>query len=158
MKYKITFLTFAIATLLQPFPSFAINQMDKEMLQSLADESKPYVVGMGRSAVDSCQDMANDMVKKYGRELSKIGRQPSEIRESSFGICLNAITSAQSAKYRDEIDMWKDSAIENINQEFMNDSREETPRYFLTESVDHSAKIARLVFFMMELSKKYDIK
>ncbi|CFQ40789.1 TPA: hypothetical protein PXJ37_001798 [Yersinia enterocolitica] len=156
---KTNFIIFFIAaSSLFSASSLAISQPDKEKLQIFINESKPYVVGMGRSAVESCQDMANDMVKRYGYDLSKIGRQPSEIRDSSFEICINALSSAQSAQSQDEIEMWKASALENIHQEFKNDTREVTPKYFLTESVNHSEKIARLAFFMMELSKKYDMK
>lgn len=157
MKLKIIIIAIT-ATLSLSSMAHAVSQEDKNKMMSLLKDSEPYIVGKGKSAIEVCQYMANDMVSRYGVKLSKIGKSPSDIRESTLGICLNAITSVESAQSQDEVEMWKTSALKNIEQELRGDTRDPSPRDFLVESVDKSAKVARLVYFSMELSRKYNIK
>lgn len=130
----------------------AISVKDKEQMMSLIKDASPYVAGMGKSVDDVCTDMANNMVKKYGNQLSDAGKSPSEIRESASGICLDAASSASTAQSIDEVSMWKKSAMKNINQAFHG---ERSPsRDFLVETIEHSEKMAKPIAFMMELNKK----
>lgn len=129
----------------------AISDKDKEQMMSLMKDASPYVAGMGKNVDEVCSDMANDMVKKYGNQLSDTGKPPSEIRDSASGICLDAASSASSAKSIDEVSMWKRSAMQNINQTFHDENS--PARDFLTETIEHSEKMAKPIAFMMELNK-----
>ena len=130
----------------------AISDKDKEQMMSLMKDASPYVAGMGKNVDEVCSAMANDMVKKYGNQLSETGKSPSEIRDSASGICLDAAASASSAKSIDEVSMWKRAAMQNINQTFHGENS--PARDFLTETIEHSEKMAKPIAFMMELSKK----
>ncbi|CNI81721.1 Uncharacterised protein [Yersinia frederiksenii] len=157
MKLKIIIIAITAALSLSNM-AHAVSQEDKNKMMSLLKDSEPYIVGKGKSAFEVCQDMANDMVGRYGAKLSKIGKSPNDIRESTLGICLNAITSVENYQSQDEVEMWKVSALKNIDQELHGDTRTPSPRDFLIESVDKSAKVARALYFMMEVSRNYNIK
>lgn len=135
-----------------------ISQADKEKMMSLMRDAEPYAAGMGKSGDEACRDMSNDMVAKYGPELSKIGETPSHIRDSSYSLCINAISSAEEARSESELDMWKTSALTNVNQQLQNDTRVPSPKTFLTEAINTSVKIARPFYFMKELSVKYNLR
>ncbi|EPE4181733.1 hypothetical protein ACSILX_002418 [Yersinia enterocolitica] len=158
MKNKVIIFLIAVSASSISASSFAITMADKDKMQSLINESKPYVAGMGKSVDEVCQDMANDMVKKYGVKLSSLGKTPSDIRDSVSGICLDASVSAESSQSMDEVLMWKNSAMKNIEHTFHGHNNDSPSKAFLSETVDHSAKLAKTIAFMMELSKKYDIK
>ena len=130
----------------------AISDKDKEQMMSLMKDASPYVAGMGKSVDEVCSDLANDMVKKYGNQLSGTGKSPSDIRDSASGICLDAASTASSAQSIDEVSMWKKSAMQNINQTFHGESS--PARDFLIETIEHSEKMAKPIAYMMELSKK----
>lgn len=154
-------------TLMMTFSSFAGSPQgpqqekekneDMEKMMSLLRNSEPYVAGMGRSAVEVCMDMANDMVKKYGDQLSQLGDPPSKVRDSSYGICLDGIRSAESANSENEIEMWNKSALKNVDDQLKNDPRGPYPREFLTESIRNSVRIAKPIYFMKELNAKYNM-
>ncbi|HCL4433139.1 TPA: hypothetical protein N2F56_000911 [Salmonella enterica] len=135
------------------FTVSAVSDKDKEKMMSLIKESSPYVAGMGKSAHEVCQDMANDMVKKYGNKLSELGKTPSDIRESAYGICFDAVSSAESAKSMDEVSMWKNAAMQNVNNTFYGDNIKSPARSFLVETIDHSEKLAKTIAFMVEISQ-----
>lgn len=122
-------------------------------MMSLIKDASPYAAGMGKSAHEVCQEMANDMVKKYGNQLSAKGRAPSEIRESAYGICLDATSSAASAKSMDEVTMWKNAAMKHISTTFEGVSADSPERRFLVESITLSEKIANPIAFAMEISQ-----
>ena len=130
----------------------AISDKDKEQMMSLMKDASPYVAGMGKSVDEVCSDLANDMVKKYGNQLSGTGKSPSDIRDSASGICLDAASTASSAQSIDEVSMWKKSAMQNINQTFHGESS--PARDFLIDTIEHSEKMAKPIAYMMELSKK----
>ncbi|EHH8654385.1 hypothetical protein MOX61_005354, partial [Escherichia coli] len=78
---KSRFFTIAIfSSVLLSLTAYAASDKDKEKMMSLIKDASPYVAGMGKSIDEVCQDMANDMVKKYGNQLSAIGKSPSDIR------------------------------------------------------------------------------
>ena len=132
-----------------------ISQADKEKMISLMQDAAPYAAGMGKSGDDVCREMSNDMVIKYGNQLSKLGETPSHIRDSSYGICISAISSAESSRSENELDMWKTSALANVDRQLQGDTRNPSPKQFLIESINNSVKIARPFYFMKELSIKY---
>lgn len=135
------------------FSSNAVSDKDKAKMMSLIKESSPYVAGMGKSAHEVCQDMANDMVKKYGNKLSELGKTPSDIRESAYGICFDGVSSAESAKSMDEVTMWKNAAMQNVNNTFYGDNVKSPARSFLVETIDHSEKLAKTIAFAIEISQ-----
>lgn len=152
MKAKI--ITIAILSFAAfSFTASAVSDKDKAKMMSLMKDASPYVVGMGKSAHEVCQDMANDMVKKYGNQLSSLGRTPSEIRESAYGICIDAASSAASAKSMDEVSMWKNAAMQNINSTFNGKDVNSPARSFLVETIDCSEKMAKTIAFMMEINQ-----
>ncbi|CND00801.1 TPA: hypothetical protein ACMVL8_002427 [Yersinia enterocolitica] len=151
---KTNFIIFFIAaSSLFSASSFSITMADKDKMQSLINESKPYVAGMGKSVDEVCQDMANDMVKKYGVKLSSLGKTPSDIRDSVSGICLDASISAESSQSIDEVIMWKNSAMKNIEHTFHGNNNDSPSRAFLSETIDHSARLAKTIAFMMEINR-----
>lgn len=151
---KTNFIIFFIAaSSLFSASSFSITMADKDKMQSLINESKPYVAGMGKSVDEVCQDMANDMVKKYGVKLSSLGKTPSDIRDSVSGICLDASISAESSQSIDEVIMWKNSAMKNIEHTFHGNNNDSPSRAFLSETIDHSVRLAKTIAFMMEINR-----
>lgn len=151
---KANFITIAILSVAAlSFTANAVSDKDKAKMMSLMKDASPYVAGMGKSAHEVCQDMANDMVKKYGNQLSGLGRTPSEIRESAYGICIDAASSAASAKSMDEVSMWKNAAMQNINNIFKGENVNSPARSFLVETIDHSEKMAKTIAFMMEINQ-----
>ncbi|EFD9711413.1 hypothetical protein CLN64_004960 [Escherichia coli] len=120
---------------------------------SLIKDASPYVAGMGKSIDEVCQDMANDMVKKYGNQLSAIGKSPSDIRDSSYGICFDAASSASLSQSIEEVSMWKNAAMQNINATFRGENEQSPARKFLVETIDHSEKMAKTIAFMREISQ-----
>lgn len=153
MKTKVIIFFIAVSSASIPASSFAVTKADKDKMQILINESKPYVAGMGKSVVEACQDMANDMVKKYGVKLSSLGKSPSDIRDSVSGICLDASTVAESSQSIDEVLMWKNSAMKNIEHTFSGVNGDYPSKAFLSETVEHSAKLAKTIAFMMEISR-----
>ncbi|MCC7579578.1 hypothetical protein H8V75_11645 [Enterobacter roggenkampii] len=154
MKAKLlTIAVLSVATI--SFSANAVSDKDKAKMMSLMKDSSPYVVGMGKSANEVCQDMANDMVKKYGNQLSNLGKTPSEIRESAYGICIDAASSASSAKSVDEVSMWKNAAMQNINKTFYGENQDSPAKRFLVETIDHSEKMAKTIAFMSELDQSH---
>ncbi|MBA3225001.1 hypothetical protein VSX44_03720 [Citrobacter freundii] len=141
----------SVATL--SFSSHAVSDTDKEKMMSLVKESSPYVVGMGKNVDEVCRDMANDMVKKYGAQLSSIGKSPSDIRDSTSGICLDAASSASSSQSMEEVSMWKNSAMQNINKTFQGENEKSPARTFLVDVIEHSEKMAKTIAFMMEINR-----
>lgn len=136
-----------------------LTSSERDKMLSLMKDAEPYVVGMGKSAVEVCHNMANDMVSKYGKILSEIGKSPSEIRGSSLGICLDAVSSSENAQSSSELDMWKTSSLKTIEQQLNGDARKPSPKDFLIESVNTSVRIAKPIYYMKELSeKKLDIQ
>lgn len=147
---KCNFLIIAIFSVFS-LTANAVSDKDREQMLSLMKDAAPYAAGMGKSVDEVCSDMANDMVKKYGNQLSEIGKTPSEIRDSASGICLDAASAASSAQSIDEVSMWKKSAMQNINQTFHGETS--PARDFLVETIEHSEKMAKPIAFMMELNK-----
>jgi ABC-type sugar transport system substrate-binding protein len=151
---KANFFTIALLSVVAiSFSASAVSDKDKAKMMSLMKDASPYVVGMGKSAHEVCQDLANDMVKKYGNQLSDLGKTPSDIRESAYGICIDAVSSAESAKSMDEVSMWKNAAMQNINNTFKGDNVKSSARSFLVETIDHSEKMAKTIAFMMEINR-----
>ncbi|ELY5940599.1 hypothetical protein SNN83_003725 [Cronobacter malonaticus] len=149
MKSKFLFI---IMLCLTSHAAIAISEQDKEKMMLLIKSASPYAVGMGKSVVDVCSEMANDMVKKYGTKLSEVGKSPSDIRKSASEICLDAASSASSAQSMDEVSMWKRSVMQNINQTFHGENS--PARDFLVETAEHSEKMASQIAFMMELKQR----
>jgi hypothetical protein len=147
--FSIAILSFACFSQL----AHAVSDNDKEKMTSLMKDTSPYVVGMGKSADEVCHDMANDMVKKYGNQLSSIGKSPSDIRDSAYGLCFDATSSAVTAQSTEEIDMWKNAAMQNVNQTFKGDNEKSPARTFLVEAIDKSARIAKPIAFMQEIKR-----
>lgn len=134
----------------------AEKKADMDKLMELMMAAAPYAPGMGKSGDEVCREMSDDMVKKYGNQLSQLGKSPADIRDSAYGICVNSITSAENARSEREVEMWKTSAIKNVDDQFKNDTRVPSPRDFLIESINNSTRIARPFYFMRELSIKYN--
>ncbi|ELX9578571.1 hypothetical protein SLJ66_001940 [Escherichia coli] len=132
------------------------SEMDK--LMSLMRAAGPYAPGMGKSGDEVCKKMADDMVTKYGSHLSQLGKSPTDIRDSSYGLCVNAISSAENARSENEVEMWKTSALKNVEDQLQGDTRAYSPREFLIESINNSVRIARPFYFMKELSVKYNVR
>lgn len=153
MKAKLlTIAVLSVATI--SFSANAVSDKDKAKMMSLMKDASPYVVGMGKSIVEVCNDMGNDMVKKYGNQLSSTGKSPSDIRDSAYGLCLDAATSAASAQSTEEVNMWKNAAMQNINQTFKGDEVKSPAREFLVEAIDKSARIAKPIAFMQEIKQE----
>lgn len=151
---KANFFTIALLSVAAiSFTANAVSDKDKAKMMSLMKDASPYVAGMGKSAHEVCQDMANDMVKKYGNKLSELGKTPSDIRESAYGICFDGVSSAESAKSMDEVTMWKNAAMQNVNNTFYGDNVKSPARSFLVETIEHSEKLAKTIAFAMEISQ-----
>ena len=151
---KSRFFTIAIfSSVLLSLAAYAASDKDKEKMMSLIKDASPYVAGMGKSIDEVCQDMANDMVKKYGNQLSAIGKSPSDIRDSSYGICFDAASSASLSQSIEELSMWKNAAMQNINATFRGENEQSPARKFLVETIDHSEKMAKTIAFMREISQ-----
>lgn len=133
--------------------SYAVSDQDKAKLMSVMKDASPYAVGMGKSVDDVCQGMANDMVNKYGGKLSARGNPPSEIRTSAAGICLDAASSAFSSQSVDEVVMWRNSALKNLSKTLHGESEGSPARAFLTDTIDHSMKMAKVIALMQEISR-----
>ncbi|XEH50571.1 hypothetical protein NMD75_04390 [Edwardsiella tarda] len=146
---KIIIATIGALSLLSSFHCSA----NQENIKSLVAEMRPYISKGASSPFDACRSIASSMVQKYGTQLSDLGKTPSEIRESSLSICLDALSQAESARSKNEISMWKNAALKNIDMQFKNDDRGPAPRDFLTESIDKSAKLATLLFLSMHDDK-----
>ncbi|EKP4555671.1 hypothetical protein P3X41_003408 [Escherichia coli] len=151
---KSRFFTIAIfSSVLLSLAAYAASDKDKEKMMSLIKDASPYVAGMGKSIDEVCQDMANDMVKKYGNQLSAIGKSPSDIRDSSYGICFDAASSASLSQSIEEVSMWKNAAMQNISATFRGENEQSPARKFLVETIDHSEKMAKTIAFMREISQ-----
>lgn len=155
MKLKILITTLTAAMLTSALAASS-PETDKEKMLSLINDAKPYVAGMGKSASEVCHDMANDMVSKYGDRISELGKPPSEIRSSTSGICLNAVSAAEASSSLKEVDMWERSAIKNVDDAFHGNTGDPTPKQFLIDSITHSAKLARTISFAKEMSARYN--
>ncbi|EOV3349160.1 hypothetical protein ACW6AV_001649 [Edwardsiella piscicida] len=142
----------ALAGALSLLPAFHCSA-NQENIKDLVNEMKPYISKGSSSPFDACRSIASSMVEKHGSQLSDLGKTPAEIRESSLSICLDALSQAENAQSKNEISMWKNAALKNIEMQFKDDDRGQAPRYFLTESIDKSAKLATLLFLSMHDGK-----
>ncbi|MHA3512211.1 hypothetical protein ACX1G9_12965 [Yersinia enterocolitica] len=122
---------------------------NKEDIKSLVDEMRQYITKGASSPFDACKSIASSMVSKYGPRLSELGKTPSEVRDSSLAICLDALSQVETAQSQGEISMWKTAALKNIDMQFKNDSRGPVPKEYLIDSIDKSSKLATLLFLSM---------
>lgn len=147
--------------LLFPFACFSAptaqmdagKKVEMDKLMSLMRAAGPYAPGMGQSAYEACQSMANDMVQKYGDPLSQQGTSPGEIRKASMKICLNVNSQAENAQSVDEVDMWKRSITSQVNQDLNDNKQSPEEINFIMEVIEWSAKIAKPLYFMSAMEK-----